>query len=119
MVGGFWFPPSPASVLIYFANCVAQSPTTADRTAELHGELAKNRFGFQVPARASNYVFQDFGNRKVLHQRYDVGERFVKREHVGVRSFIELFVHAVEHRVSRFMRDEIVRQTGVHSAAGN
>ena len=108
IVRWIWFAPSPASVLIYFANGVAQSSTTADRAAELHGELAQNRFGFQVSARVSNYVFQDFGNCKVLHQRYDVGERFVKREHVGVRSFIELFVHAVEDRMSRFMRDDIV-----------
>ena len=44
----------------------------------------------------------------MLKQRCDVGERFVKREHVGVRRLIELFVHAVEDRVSRFMRDDIV-----------
>ena len=45
---------------------------------------------------------------EVLHQRDDVGEALVQREHVGVGRLVEAPVHAVEDGVRRLVGDDVV-----------
>ena len=49
-------------------------------------------------------------DHEVLEQGDDVGEGFVKGEHVGVRRLDEAAVHSVEHGVRRLVGDDVVRQ---------
>ena len=48
----------------------------------------------------------------MLEQRDDVGEGLVEGEHVGVARLDEAPVHAVEQRVRRLVRDDVVREAG-------
>ena len=54
----------------------------------------------------------------MLEQRDDVGERLVEGQHVRVGRLHEVLVQAVEQRVRRLVRDDVVRQAGEDHAAG-
>ena len=48
----------------------------------------------------------------MLEQRDDVGEAFMEGEHIGIGRLDVAAMQAVEQRVRRLMRDDIVRQRG-------
>ena len=102
------FEPGPDPVFIDFADCITQGAATADRPAKLDSQTAQNRFRLQISAGSGNNVFENLGNREVLHQRDHVGKAFVKSKHVGIGSFIELFMHAVQNRMRALVRDNVV-----------
>ena len=55
----------------------------------------------------------------MLHQRDDIGEGFVKSQHVRIGRFIKLLVHPVQNCVRRFVRNDVMRKASVNSAARN
>jgi hypothetical protein len=64
---------------------LAQCAPGVGRAAELHGETAEHRLALEVPPGLRDLVLEHRGQREVLHERHDVGERFVEGERVAVR----------------------------------
>ena len=83
------------------ADGVAQRAAAAHRLSELDGQHAQHRFGLDVAAGPGDLVLQHLPDGEVLHQRHDVGERLVKRQHVGIGRLVEAAMHAVEDGVRR------------------
>ncbi len=55
----------------------------------------------------------------MLHQRHNISERFVERQHVDIGRLVETAMHAVENRMGRFMRHDVMRQARVNHATGD
>jgi hypothetical protein len=49
-----------------------------------------------------------------LKQRDDVGERLVKRQHVGIGRFLVARMQTVEQGMCRFMRHDVMRHGAEH-----
>ena len=89
-------------------------------SARRFGEIdALHRLGLEIAPCPVDLVFEYFGYREMLHQRDDVGKRFVKSEHIRIGRLIEARMHAVKDRVGGLVRDDVVRQTRVHRAASD
>ena len=97
-----------AGLLVDLADRVAQRAALAGRLAELLRELAQPVLAREVAAGRGDLVAQDLGEREVLEQRDEVGERLVEREHVGIARLVEAAMDAVEQRVRRLVRDDVV-----------
>ena len=119
--GGIGRPRLPgAGRLIDGADGVAQGASQPEGPSELAGQLAEQALlGPQRPAGRGNLVLEDLGEREVLEQRDDVGKRLVEGADVGVGRREIAAVHAVEQRVRRLVRDDVVREAGEHHAARN
>src|SRR4029079_2645600 len=52
-------------------------------------------------------------------QRDYVCKSFVKRQHIRIAWFIETTMHTVKNRMCGFVRNDVVREAGVNSAAGH
>ena len=117
IIGRIGYQPPPLAVVVEVADGIAQRAAAADRASELDGQAAQHRFRFQVAARAPDLVLQHLAHREMLHQRDDVGEAFVQRQHVGIRGRVEAAVHAVQNGVRGFVRHDVVRQAGVDCGA--
>ena len=83
-----------------------------DACAELLRQLAEQVLAGEIAARARDLVAQHARIGEVLEQRDDVGERLVEGQHVAIDRLVEARMHAVEQRVRRLMRDDVVRQAG-------
>src|SRR6478672_7366686 len=60
---------------------------------------------------------QHLGKTEVLKERDDIGERFMKGERVRICRLQKFRKNRIEQCVRRFMRDDVMRQTGEdHSA---
>ena len=103
---------------IVLADRVAQRAVRAAGVAELRGELREQVLAAQVAARPGDLVRQHFRKREVLKERDDVGEGFVERQDVRVGRLHEVLVEAVEQRMRRLVRDDVVRQAREDHAAG-
>ena len=57
---------------------------------------------------------QDPWIREVLEQRDDIRECFVEGKDIGVDGLIKPRVHAIQQRMRRLMRNNIVRQASEH-----
>jgi hypothetical protein len=87
---------------------VAQGAAAAHGSPELQGQTPEHRLGFQIAACPANLIFENFGNRKVLEERNDVGEGFVQSQNIEIGRLVEAAMHAIENRVGGFVRDDIV-----------
>ena len=93
------------------ANGVAQRAAQSRGAAELTGKLSQQvLLVSEIAARAGDLVPQDLREREVLQQRDDVGEGFVKGPDVGIGGLEKVPVHAVEQRMRRLVRDDVVRR---------
>ena len=66
-----------------------------------------------LPARGAvvrRNLVQHIRHGEVLEQRDDVGERLVEGEHVGVGGLAKPAMQAIEQRVRRLVRDDVVRK---------
>src|SRR6185369_14075531 len=113
------FQRNPFARLVEASDRVTQRATLPGRASELQRQTAENRLRPQVTAGATDLSLEDLGYREVLHQRDDVSERFMQREHVIVRGLVEATMHAVADRVRRFMGHDVVREASVDFAAGH
>ena len=96
-----------------------KAPRIASGLSELSGQFAQERLVFDdIALGCGNLVPQDFRKREMLQQGDNVGKRLVKRQNVGIGRIDELAVHAVEQRMSGFVRDDVLRQAGEDHAAG-
>src|SRR5258706_9104184 len=98
-----------SSLWIDLAKGVSQGASTTGRFAELLGELAEQVFGGKIAARPRDLVAQHAWIGKMLEQRDDIGESFVKRQDVRIHRLVKAGMNAVEQRVRRLMRDYVVR----------
>ena len=89
---------------------VPQRIAASGRPGELRRQLRQQAVRLQIASRALDLVEQQAGQREVLKDRDDVGERFVKRDHVGVARIQHAPMHAVEDGVGHLVRDDVVRQ---------
>ena len=62
-------------------------------------------------------MMQHFRKTEVLQQRHDVGEGFMKREHVRIGRIEISWQDGVEQRMRRLMRDDVVREAGENNSA--
>jgi imidazolonepropionase-like amidohydrolase len=95
----------------------AQGAAAPARLPELLGQLSQQVLAGQVAAGAGDLVAQHAGIGKVLKERDQVGERLVKRQHVGVHGLVEAGVHAVQQRVRDLVGDDVMRKAGEHQGA--
>ena len=92
---------------------LAQRAVAARSPGRTAARAAPSRFWLaRSPRVCAIWCRSTSGKREVLEQRDDVGERLVEGEHVGVARLDEAAVHAVEQRVRRLVRDDVVRQAG-------
>src|SRR5207244_6064907 len=68
----------------------------------------------QVATRPVELKAQQFREGEVLKDRYDIGEGLVKSRHIDVCLLLIITVNAVEQRMGRFVRDDVVRKTSKH-----
>ena len=63
----------------------------------------------EIAAGLGDLVLKRFRQREVLEQRDDVGKGLVKREDVRIGRLAEPAVQAIEQRMRRLVRDDVVR----------
>src|ERR1700730_17509674 len=68
----------------------------------------------QVAMRPVELKAQQFWEGEVLKDRDDIGEGLVKSRHIDVCLLLIITVNAVEQRMRRFVRDDVVRETSKH-----
>ena len=79
----------------------------------------RHEFGLIKPAAGVlDRVDQRIVLREVREQRAQIGEAFVKRQHVGIGGLREIRPDAVDDRVGHLVRDDVLRQTGENELAG-
>ena len=84
--------------------------------SKLLGEAAEQADAVKCPAFVLNMRKHRLGQREMREQRDNIGKGFVERETVNAGRLRIAPMQPVEHRMGRFMRDDIVRQRGEYPA---
>lgn len=84
-------------------------PTLADQNpcAQSRNPLDMMRHGY-ITTRLGGLMGQHLGEGEVLKQSDDFRKSLVKRQGVGICWLHEIFMKAVQQRMRRLMRDDIV-----------
>src|SRR5262249_53775557 len=101
----------PPLTILFLAEIAAQRVAAARCQSELLRQLSQDALAREIAAGACDLVSEDARIREMLEQRNDVGKSFVEGEHILVDRLVETWVYAVEQRVRRFMRNNVVRKT--------
>ena len=89
-----------------------------DSLSKLLRQFAEHVAPAEIALRLCDLVAQRRGDREVLEQRDEVGERLVKREHVGIGRLAKARVQSVQQRVRGFVRHDVVREAAKDCPAG-
>src|SRR5262249_10474923 len=112
------FLPDPFAVFVQFADRVAQGTPTADGAAELQGESAECRLGFEITSSATQLLLENSSHCEVLHQGNDIRKRFMQRQDVGIRWLVEVRIDSIQYGVGGFVRHNVVGQACVNAVVG-
>src|ERR1044071_3880952 len=97
---GIGLVPDPLfSLRVIFSNSIAQCPMGSARVAHLRRELGQQILAVQVATRLRDLMDQHLWKSKMLKQRNDVCEGFVKSQHVIVRGLHEVLMKATNDDV--------------------
>ncbi len=98
----------PVALSIDRPDRIAECPAPPGCVTELGCQAGENRLTLQVAAAAPDLVLQNLPEGEVLHQRDDIRKALVERQHIRIGRLRKAVVHAIENRVRRLMRDDIV-----------